>query len=147
MTMLSVVIVITLSLLFLFLIFRQPETVTKVNGTIIGLRRRWGNKAIVEYCEPTGIALRFDPSWVSSSKKDGENVLRAEFPTELYIPEIKQRKQEAIARLHIPETPSERMSSTQREEVKDRISRALKNLKLTDEFSAPQRSGWTSFED
>jgi hypothetical protein len=138
--------VITLFLLFLFLIFHQPKIVTKVDGTIIKIRRRYGNKAIVDYCEPSGIAFRFDAYWVSSSQ-EGENVLRVEFPTELYIPEIGERKQEAIERLDIPKTPSMQMSSTQRDEVKNKVSHALRNLKIAHEFLAPRRSGWTSFED
>ena len=145
MTTLLFVIGITLFLLFFLLVFLRQKYSTKVDKATIRFRQIWRESALVEYSEP-GLSLTFDAYWLSSSE-NGKNILRVEFPTELSVPESRQHKPNAIERLDIPETPGTRMSSTQQNEIKNKVSRALKDLKIVHEFLAPQRSGWTSFED
>jgi hypothetical protein len=136
----------TLILFCLLMIFLRQRTVAKIDGCTIKFRGM-REEATIYYCEPSGRTLTFDAYW--SSPKNREVVLQVEFPVVLSVPEVGQpREQESIERLEIPEIPSVRtqLSSTQRDEIKGRVSRALTKLKITHTFVAPQQFGWTSFE-
>ena len=145
MTKLLVVIGIAVLMLALRRILRTPKEIAEIQGTTIQFRERWKDEAFVEYSEPLGQTLIFDAYWAS---KNNAKILRVEFPTELSVNDGKETPtKEAIMHLGIPDSPSVRMSSMQRDEVKDRVSRGLTKLKIAHEFVSPQRSGWTSFED
>jgi hypothetical protein len=132
-------------LLVLSTILRRPNKVIEIDGATIQLREMWKDVAFVEYSEPLRQTLTFEAYWIT---KGDANVLRVEFPVELSFDEGRQpRKQETIEHLDIPDTPSERLLPKQRAEVKNRVSQGLTKLKIAHEFVAPQRSGWTSFED
>lgn len=147
MTVLLIVIGVLLLLFCLFILFVNKRTITKIDGCSVEIRGKYED-AVVEYKEPSGQTLIFDAYW--ARPKRGKATLEVEFPVELSVAESETTvAQEAIERLAIPEMPSVRkqIPSTQRDEIKDRVSRALKELDIPHEFIRPQRSGWTSFED
>jgi len=132
----------------LFILFIRQKRVTKVDGCTIrffGMRE----EAVIEYTEPPGRTLIFDAYW-QSQKKGKKVILAVEFPADLSVPKVDQlRKQEALERLDIPDTPSIQIqfSAIERDEIKRRVSWGLNQLKITHTFARPQRFGWTNFED
>ena len=130
----------------LVLVIRQSG-VTRVDGCTIKLRGiREGHW--LEYVEPSGRTFTFDAYW--SRPKDAMATLEVEFPSELSITEGETpRTQEVIQGLTIPETPNEwrQIPTTQMDEIRDRVSRALTTLGVAHKFVRPMKSGWTSFED
>ncbi len=129
------------------ILFLRRENVARVDGCTIKVRGMWED-AFVEYSEPCGRKFTFDAYW--SRPKGGKVTLQIEFPAELsVILNETIRTQEAIERLAIPGTPGvwRQIPSTQKDEIRDRLSRAMTKLVIAHEFIRPQKFGWTSFED
>ena len=94
----------------------------------------------IEYTEPSGRRLTLDAYW-QSQQKDKKVILAVEFPTDLSVPKVdQQRKQETSERLDIFDKASIQIqfSSTERDEIRDRVSRGLKQLKITHTTTRPQ---------